>query len=92
MFGFLPGIQTSPDSRFFAISAEFPEFTNKDKNLVLQFSVKHEQDLDCGGGYVKLLSGDVDQSKFSGDTPYRQAPPLSSLIDSEVCFLIYVWF
>eukprot|EP00250_Pteridium_aquilinum_P014673 c22134_g1_i1 orf=211-1431(+) len=64
------GIQTNPDSRFFAISAEFPEFTNKDKNLVLQFSVKHEQDLDCGGGYIKLMSGDVDQSSFGGDTPY----------------------
>eukprot|EP00250_Pteridium_aquilinum_P010292 c19273_g2_i1 orf=171-1097(+) len=64
------GIQTSPDSRFFAISARFPAFSNKDKNLVLQFSVKHEQDLDCGGGYIKLLSDDADQSKFSGDTPY----------------------
>ena len=67
----LSGIQTSPDSRFFAISAEFPEFSNKGKNLVLQFSVKHEQNLDCGGGYIKLLSGDVDQSSFGGDTPYR---------------------
>ena len=67
----LLGIQTSPDSRFFAISAEFPEFSNKDKNLVVQFSVKHEQNLDCGGGYIKLLSGDVDQSKFGGETPYR---------------------
>merc|ERR1711915_94839 len=64
------GIQTHPDARFFAISAEFPEFNNKDKTLVLQFSVKHEQKLDCGGGYVKLLSGDVDQKKFGGDTPY----------------------
>lgn len=64
------GIQTSPDSRFFAISAKFPEFSNKDRNLVLQFSVKHEQDLDCGGGYIKLLSGDVDQSNFGGETSY----------------------
>ncbi|XP_078149087.1 calreticulin-like [Carex rostrata] len=64
------GIQTSEDYRFYAISAEFPEFTNKDKTLVLQFTVKHEQKLDCGGGYVKLLSGDVDQKKFGGDTPY----------------------
>ncbi|OAY80226.1 Calreticulin [Ananas comosus] len=64
------GIQTSEDYRFYAISVEFPEFTNKDKTLVLQFSVKHEQKLDCGGGYVKLLSGEVDQKKFGGDTPY----------------------
>lgn len=64
------GIQTSEDYRFYAISAEFPEFSNKGKNLVFQFSVKHEQKLDCGGGYMKLLSGDVDQKKFGGDTPY----------------------
>jgi hypothetical protein len=65
------GIQTSEDYRFYAISAEYPEFSNKDKTLVLQFSVKHEQKLDCGGGYVKLLGGDVDQKKFGGDTTYR---------------------
>ncbi|KAG2626449.1 hypothetical protein PVAP13_3KG354600 [Panicum virgatum] len=64
------GIQTSEDYRFYAISAEYPEFSNKGKTLVLQFSVKHEQKLDCGGGYVKLLGGDVDQKKFGGDTPY----------------------
>ncbi|KAH7415353.1 hypothetical protein KP509_14G039100 [Ceratopteris richardii] len=64
------GIQTHPDSRFFAISAKYPEFSNKDKTLVLQFSVKHEQDLDCGGGYIKLLSGDIDQESFGGETPY----------------------
>ncbi|KAH7655106.1 Calreticulin protein [Dioscorea alata] len=64
------GIQTTEDYRFYAISAEFPEFSNKDKTLVFQFSVKHEQKLDCGGGYMKLLSGDVDQKKFGGDTPY----------------------
>lgn len=32
--------------------------------------MKHEQDLDCGGAYIKLL-GDIDQSKFGGDTPYQ---------------------
>ncbi|CAA6673062.1 unnamed protein product [Spirodela intermedia] len=64
------GIQTNPDYRFFAISAQFPEFSNKEKTLVIQYSVKHEQKLDCGGGYIKLLSGDVDQKKFGGDTDY----------------------
>uniref|UniRef100_A0A7N0U924 Calreticulin n=1 Tax=Kalanchoe fedtschenkoi TaxID=63787 RepID=A0A7N0U924_KALFE len=64
------GIQTGHDMKFYAISAEFPEFSNKDKTLVFQFSVKHEQKLDCGGGYLKLLSGDIDQKSFGGDTPY----------------------
>jgi calreticulin len=65
------GIQTSEDARFYGLSAKLDEaFTNRDKELVIQMSVKHEQDLDCGGAYIKLL-GDMDQSKFGGDTPYQ---------------------
>lgn len=65
------GIQTSEDARFYGISSKLSEpFTNQDTDLVLQFSVKHEQKLDCGGAYIKLL-GDIDQSKFGGDTPYQ---------------------
>ena len=44
--------------------------TNEGKSLVLQFSAKHEQKLDCGGGYVKLLPSTTDASAFGGDTPY----------------------
>ncbi|KAH9552648.1 hypothetical protein CY35_09G077500 [Sphagnum magellanicum] len=64
------GIQTTPDARYFGISAKIPEFNNKDRTLVLQYSVKHEQKIECGGGYVKLLSGYVNQRQFSGNTPY----------------------
>lgn len=48
-----------------------PEFSNKGRTLVLQYQVKHEQDIECGGGYVKLMSGPVNQKHFGGDTPYR---------------------
>lgn len=65
------GVQTSEDSRFYGLSAKLSEtFSNQGKDLVLQMSVKNEQDLDCGGAYVKLL-GDMDQSKFGGSTPYQ---------------------
>ena len=65
------GIQMSEDARHYAISAKLDApFTNKDKELVLQYSVKHEQELDCGGAYIKLM-GDVDQSQFGGDSPYQ---------------------
>ncbi|GJM92311.1 hypothetical protein PR202_ga08773 [Eleusine coracana subsp. coracana] len=64
------GIQTSMDARHFAISAKFPEFSNKNRTLVVQYSIKFEQDIECGGGYIKLMSGYVNQKKFSGDTPY----------------------
>ena len=50
------GIQTSPDARFHnAWAAMDSAFGNEGKDLVLQFQVKHEQNLDCGGGYIKLI-------------------------------------
>ncbi|XP_058094240.1 calreticulin-3-like isoform X3 [Magnolia sinica] len=64
------GIQTYPDARHFAITAKIPEFSNKNRTLVVQYSIKFEQDIECGGGYIKLLSGYVNQKKFGGDTPY----------------------
>ncbi|KAJ3010462.1 UNVERIFIED_CONTAM: Calreticulin-1 [Siphonaria sp. JEL0065] len=64
------GLQTSQDARFYSISAPFDkEFDNKGKDLVLQFTVKHEQNIDCGGGYIKLLPK-FDAKTFNGDTPY----------------------
>jgi len=68
------GIQTSQDAKFYGLSAKLDTpFTNEDKELVLQFSVKHEQELDCGGAYIKLLGGgdSFDATKFGGDTPYQ---------------------
>ena len=65
------GIQTTIDARHFAISAKIPEFSNKGRTLVVQYSIKFEQDIECGGGYIKLMSGYVNQKKYSGDTPYR---------------------
>jgi len=66
------GLRTTQDARFYQISAEYPEFSNKDKDLIVQYSVKHEQSIDCGGGYLKLLPATgVDQATFNGDTNYN---------------------
>jgi calreticulin len=67
------GIQTSEDARFYGISAKLDKpFVSDDKPLVVQYSVKHEQNLDCGGAYIKLLPGGdkFDSAGFGGDTPY----------------------
>jgi calreticulin len=64
------GIKTSQDAHFYAVSSKFPEFTNEKKTLVLQFSVKHEQNIDCGGGYVKLFNCDFNPEDMHGETPY----------------------
>lgn len=56
--------------RFYGLSAKLSEPFTQEKDMVLQFTVKNEQKLDCGGAYIKL-TGDVDQESFGGDTPYQ---------------------
>merc|ERR1712227_984254 len=63
------GLQTSQDAKFYAISAKHKEFSNDGKTLVVQFTVKHEQSIDCGGGYLKL--GSFEPEKFEGSSPYN---------------------
>merc|ERR1711990_1313823 len=65
------GAQTSQDAKFYALSSEFKPFSNKDKPLVVQFTVKHEQNIDCGGGYAKLFDCSLDQANMHGDSPYH---------------------
>merc|ERR1719345_365458 len=70
-FGGDTGLQTSEDAKFYDISAKFNTFSNKDKTLVVQYSVKHEQGIDCGGAYLKLGGGEFDGKKFHGETAYN---------------------
>uniref|UniRef100_A0A1A8QMJ5 Calreticulin n=1 Tax=Nothobranchius pienaari TaxID=704102 RepID=A0A1A8QMJ5_9TELE len=65
------GLQTSQDARFYALSARFDDFSNKGQPLVIQFTVKHEQSIDCGGGYIKLFPSDLNQENMHGDSVYN---------------------
>merc|ERR1712022_36556 len=65
------GLQTSQDAKFYGISAAIPEFSNKDKTLVVQYTVKHEQNIDCGGAYLKLGPEPFDGKTFHGETKYN---------------------
>merc|ERR1711990_466601 len=64
------GLQTSQDAKFYGIMAKRKEFSNDGKTLVVQFSVKHQQDIDCGGAYLKLTPT-MDAEKFAGDSKYN---------------------
>jgi len=66
------GIKTSQDARFYAVSSKFEDskFSNEGKDLVIQFSVRHEQGIDCGGGYLKVFDCGLDQKDMHGDSPY----------------------
>jgi len=66
------GLRTAQDARFYAITKKLPEvFDNEGKTLVFQFSVKHEQKIDCGGGYWKLIGPGLDQANFEGSSAYQ---------------------
>merc|ERR1711981_1376527 len=65
------GLKTSQDAKFYGISAVTKDFSNKDKPLVVQYSVKHEQGIDCGGAYLKLGPAPFDGKKFHGETVYN---------------------
>jgi len=66
------GVQTGEDARFYKYSSKFDKvFNNEGKTLVLQYSVKHEHNLDCGGDYLKLTPPGLDQANFNGDSTYN---------------------
>lgn len=65
------GLKTGPDARFFFATAPLDaEVSNQGKDLVVSYTVKHEQHVDCGGSYIKLLPPGFDKKKFNGDSPY----------------------
>jgi len=64
------GIQTGEDSRFFGISTSFEPFSNNGKDLVIQYQMKHEQNIDCGGGYIKVGPKPKKMEEFGDPTEY----------------------
>jgi len=65
------GIHTTEDSKFFGISAGFPSFSNKGKDLIIQYQAKYEKDVECGGGYVKVGPKMADATAFGDPTAYN---------------------
>ncbi|KAF9283117.1 hypothetical protein BGZ68_005541 [Mortierella alpina] len=68
------GLVAKSPAAHHAISASLPEvIDNKDKTLVVQYEVKAQNGLECGGAYMKLLTDSPEGIKFkefSNDTPY----------------------
>ncbi|PWA01514.1 hypothetical protein BB558_002390 [Smittium angustum] len=65
------GLKLTEDARFYAYSTKLKKpFNTKGKDLVLQYTVKYEQGIDCGGAYLKLLPVGFDPEKFEGDSQY----------------------
>merc|ERR1719409_2629631 len=65
------GLYTSEDSKFFGISAGFDSFSNKGKDMIVQYQAKYEKDVECGGGYLKMGPKMDDQKTFGDPTVYN---------------------
>ena len=67
------GLVAKTPAAHHAISTVFQAPLNpKGKTLVVQYEVKLQQGLECGGAYMKLLTYDpaFDPAKFDDKTPY----------------------
>lgn len=54
------GLRTLNDLHFYALTTPLKEVFNNEKgDLVVQFSAKNEQNLDCGGAYIKVRTGTI---------------------------------
>ncbi|XP_015267451.1 PREDICTED: calreticulin-like [Gekko japonicus] len=64
------GLQTTEDTKYYSVSARFRPFNNEGQTLVIQYTVKYDQHVDCGGAYIKLFPEDVNQETLNEDTRY----------------------
>ncbi|ODV96373.1 hypothetical protein PACTADRAFT_2666 [Pachysolen tannophilus NRRL Y-2460] len=71
------GLVLKSQAAHHAIDVQLPEvFDNTDNTLVLQYEVKLQNGLNCGGAYIKLLSAEgfptsKDGDEFNNETPYQ---------------------
>ncbi|KAI0985242.1 hypothetical protein GJ496_002285 [Pomphorhynchus laevis] len=65
------GLKTTENARFYWMFKRFATHAiTGDHDLIVQFSVALEQDIDCGGGYVKLFGLRTSQETLTDSTPY----------------------
>ncbi|KAF2662756.1 calreticulin precursor [Lophiostoma macrostomum CBS 122681] len=67
------GLVVKDKAAHHAISAKFPKaIDNKKKTLVVQYEVKLQNGLECGGAYMKLLQDNkaLHAEEFSNASPY----------------------
>ncbi|KAL6285227.1 hypothetical protein ACE6H2_009617 [Prunus campanulata] len=61
------GIQTSSDAKRVARSAKMPQLSNKNRTLSSNTLMSSEQEIECGGASMNLVSGFLKQKQFKED-------------------------
>mmetsp|Transcript_7058 Transcript_7058/g.7167 ORF Transcript_7058/g.7167 Transcript_7058/m.7167 type:complete len:213 (-) Transcript_7058:2768-3406(-) len=67
------GLLLSQEMKHYGISSTFPvPLEMEGRDLVLQYELKLEEGLTCGGAYIKLprISESLDLGRMNADTPY----------------------
>lgn len=77
------GLKTPVDAKFYGISRKIDPFSTRGKTFVIQYTVKYDHTVDCGGAYLKLFGSDLDQKDMHGESPYK-------LMFGEWHYLLYI--
>jgi len=66
------GLLLSKKDKYYGLTLPFdaPLSMGESKSIVIQYEVKFEEVLACGGAYVKLLRDTTDFGTLNKDTPY----------------------
>lgn len=73
-YGDETSLMTNESAKFYTISKTFESVSNSEKSLHFAYTVKNEQNIDCGGCYVKLYPPLSDLTAVRGgetETPYN---------------------
>lgn len=67
-----PGLVVKSVAAHHAVSRKLPKvYDNQNTDLVLQYEVKLQEGLTCGGAYIKLLCGNYNEEQFGLSTPFK---------------------
>ena len=67
------GLTLTQEMKHYGVYTEFEKtLDNKGRDLIIQYELKLEESLQCGGAYIKMprASESLDLSTLNGDTPY----------------------
>lgn len=65
------GLETMDAHRYYLFYSNFTEpFDTRDKDLIIQYTVRLDMYIDCAGAYIKLLGPPNKQVEFSNESQY----------------------
>ncbi|KAH7822754.1 putative Calreticulin CRP55 [Monocercomonoides exilis] len=64
-------LSTIEDKKYYQISCDMGKtFSTKDKDLIVAFTVKNQEETRFAGGYLKLFPEGIDQEQLNTQTPF----------------------